>query len=390
MGFSEVAAALPTLLRTRKRIWNHLRNEKVDLVVPIDFPGFNGISSHDTSTGRWNGVGQNPWPHTRFDDVMSNSCYNCHRNHNAPGKERLLSSNLEEQVCLACHNGNAGRNIQKELNKTSAHRVAFYNRSHDPAENILTAPMHVECADCHNPHWINKTSAAAPDLSGPLAGVSGMSITGSIRNRAQYQYEVCLKCHGQDKYRIKTIRRQFNTTNIRDAIMPTNTSYHPIAAPGKNSRVFSLNPPYTTSSRLHCTHCHNSDSSGKAGGSGPNGPHGSSNEFLLEQRYETSDHTLWSVSNYALCFKCHNPNLLFSESSRGFGQHKKHVQEKNISCAVCHDPHGSPQYPGLLNFETTTVFPNSEGKLEYRSVGESGYCYLSCHGKDHNPQQYLR
>jgi len=42
MGFSEVIAALPTLLRVRRRIWRHLVEEDVDLVVPIDFPGFNG------------------------------------------------------------------------------------------------------------------------------------------------------------------------------------------------------------------------------------------------------------------------------------------------------------------------------------------------------------
>ena len=42
MGFSEVVGALPALLRARKRIWKHLRDTPPDLVVPIDFPGFNG------------------------------------------------------------------------------------------------------------------------------------------------------------------------------------------------------------------------------------------------------------------------------------------------------------------------------------------------------------
>ena len=42
MGFSEVVGALPALLRARKRIWKHLRDTRPDLVVPIDFPGFNG------------------------------------------------------------------------------------------------------------------------------------------------------------------------------------------------------------------------------------------------------------------------------------------------------------------------------------------------------------
>jgi lipid-A-disaccharide synthase len=42
MGFSEVVGALPAIMRTRKRIWAHLAQQKPDLVVPIDFPGFNG------------------------------------------------------------------------------------------------------------------------------------------------------------------------------------------------------------------------------------------------------------------------------------------------------------------------------------------------------------
>lgn len=42
MGFSEVVGALPTLLRARRRIWRHLVDQNVNLVIPIDFPGFNG------------------------------------------------------------------------------------------------------------------------------------------------------------------------------------------------------------------------------------------------------------------------------------------------------------------------------------------------------------
>lgn len=42
MGFSEVVASLPTLLRMRRGIWRHLSDRKIDLVIPIDFPGFNG------------------------------------------------------------------------------------------------------------------------------------------------------------------------------------------------------------------------------------------------------------------------------------------------------------------------------------------------------------
>ncbi len=42
MGISEVLATLPAILRARRRIWEHLTDQNVDLVVPVDFPGFNG------------------------------------------------------------------------------------------------------------------------------------------------------------------------------------------------------------------------------------------------------------------------------------------------------------------------------------------------------------
>lgn len=42
MGFSDVLTALPAVLRARREVTAFLRREKPDLVVPVDFPGFNG------------------------------------------------------------------------------------------------------------------------------------------------------------------------------------------------------------------------------------------------------------------------------------------------------------------------------------------------------------
>jgi lipid-A-disaccharide synthase len=41
MGFVEVAARLPFFLRLRRRVFERVVREKVDLVIPIDYPGFN-------------------------------------------------------------------------------------------------------------------------------------------------------------------------------------------------------------------------------------------------------------------------------------------------------------------------------------------------------------
>jgi len=43
----------------------------------------------------------------------------------------------------------------------------------------------------------------------------------------------------------------------------------------------------------------------------------------------------------------------------------------------------------LINFRTDIVQPNGAGLLEFEDQGRfRGRCYLSCHGKDHNPKTY--
>jgi predicted CXXCH cytochrome family protein len=350
--------------------------------------GFNSLSTHDTASNSWNGQQGNPWPHTSYTTVTDNSCMNCHYSHNAGHKERLLSD-AEEEVCLNCHNGTVGKDIEPLLNRTSGHRVKFYQGSHDPAENILTRAKHVECVDCHAPHQVNNSSARAPNVNGRLVGSSGMSIDGSLKSSSQFEYEVCLKCHGQDKYRVTTtINRQVDTSNLRIAFNPTNASFHPIAERGTGTWVPSLKPRYTLSSRIYCVDCHNSDAGVNVGGTGPKGPHGSNYEYILERQYETGDYTSYSSAKYKLCFKCHNPNSIMNDE--GFEQHDKHIRGEDSPCSACHDPHGVPGNIGLINFDTNIVFPNRNGELRFEVIGDRGYCYLSCHGEDHNPEDYRR
>ena len=42
MGISEAVGALPEILRVRRKLTKYIESENVDMVVPIDFPGFNG------------------------------------------------------------------------------------------------------------------------------------------------------------------------------------------------------------------------------------------------------------------------------------------------------------------------------------------------------------
>jgi predicted CXXCH cytochrome family protein len=343
--------------------------------VPSGWTG----SIHATSTAAWNGVAPNPWPHTKETTVAANGCESCHKPHGAGSPVRLLNAAPSEANCLPCHNGHvAARNVPGEFSKTSVHPIAASD-VHDPTEDTVNPPRHVECVDCHNPH--EATAAAS------LLGARGVSSAGSPLARISFEYELCFRCHADSLGRgAATVNRQFPQTNTRLEFSPASSSYHPLLAAGKNPDVPSLVSPYTTSSIMSCTDCHNSNSSPAAGGIGPNGPHGSLYRPILERQLVIAEGSTESLANYALCYKCHSRTSIRGDVS--FKEHTKHL-DLRVSCMTCHDPHGVESAAHLVNFNRQYVTPSSSGRLEFVDSGRfRGSCYLTCHGENHNPYSY--
>jgi predicted CXXCH cytochrome family protein len=346
-------------------------------------------SSHRTSTARWNGNGANPWPHGSESTVAANACANCHASHNAGEKPRLLNQKGEEQNCYVCHNANvAAKNIEAEFKKLSVHPVETFAGIHDPAEEIINSARHVECADCHNPHASSARAAVPPNASGALAGVKGVSESGTVLGAITKEHELCFRCHADSSDRGQaTVTRQFVQTNTRLEFTPANLSYHPVTTPGRNANVPSLLSPYTTSSVIGCTDCHNNNQGPGSGGTGPNGPHGSAFAPLLERRLDTTDFAAESSLAYALCYKCHSRSSILSDQS--FKGHYKHVVVEQTACTTCHDSHGVSGVQDLINFNRGYVSPSANGRMEYVKQGIfRGNCSLSCHGSDHNAKGY--
>jgi predicted CXXCH cytochrome family protein len=351
-------------------------------------------SSHERSTATWNGSGTDPWPHTEYTSVDANACENCHDPHNAGGAEHILNERAEEDNCLFCHNGNvAGSDIASDLAKPHTHAVGAYLGVHDPVESFDLMPWHVECQDCHNPHAVTDTDATAPNVGGPLSLVAGVTLTGAATESAEFEYEVCFRCHADNPGASPPVfPRQIDEPSLRRKFDLANPSFHPVAAPGVSADVPSLINPLTPGSMIYCTACHASDSGPGAGGSGPAGPHGSFFPYLLERQYLTSLNTRESPQAYALCYKCHSRSSILADES--YSGHAKHLSE-NVSCSVCHDPHGVPSggagdHTHLINFRTDFVEPESRtGRLEFVDTGNrSGECYLRCHGTEHDPKTY--
>ncbi len=344
---------------------------------------------HKTSTKTWNGLGANPWPHTAYTTVQANACENCHRPHTAGNKPRLLNFAGEEPNCYTCHSGNvAAKNIQTEFAKASVHPIAATTGVHDPTEDPVNSTRHVECADCHNPHAANSQTATAPTASGALAGVKGVSATGTVVNPLTNQYELCFRCHGDSTNRGPArVTRQVVQTNVRLDFQSSNASYHPVLATGKYATIPGLIAPWTATSRMYCTDCHNNNQGPGAGGVGPNGPHGSTFPPLLERRYDFTDNVTESAALYALCYKCHDRTALFANGGFSHGSHLG-AGSSITPCSTCHDPHGVAGKTRLINFNTSIVQPNG-GVINWTSTGvRSGNCTLVCHGRAHSTRGY--
>jgi predicted CXXCH cytochrome family protein len=355
-------------------------------------------SSHRISNKTWNGTGINPWPHTTLRTVAANACESCHAPHGAGTKPRLLNFADEERNCFTCHSGNvAAKDVQTEFNKFSAHPILITSGVHDPTEDPVNSPRHVECADCHNPHATKASPATAPNASGALAGVAGINSSGALANPLSAEYELCFRCHADSVTRGPArVSRQFVQTNTRLEFQPSNASFHPVETVGKSVNVPSLIAPWTTSSRMYCTDCHNNDQGPGAGGSGPNGPHGSSFTPILERQLVLTDNNAETIANYDLCYKCHSRDSILGDQSfsaigsRGQARgHRFHIVDQKTACTTCHDSHGSETTKHLINFNTDYVTASSNGRLEYVSTGNlNGNCSLTCHGWDHVASTY--
>ena len=352
-------------------------------------------SSHETSNVSITNASNGDWP---YQTVAQNACRSCHRSHTAGGRERLLIFEAEEENCLNCHDGSAAEHdITSQINKTSAHDPRLYLGLHDPVETLAGGQPHVECVDCHNPH----ASAPATDMGyvpigGTMAKIPGITSGGAYVPESQFEYEVCYRCHGDSPVVSETqIPRQVSQPNLRLKFAPSAISTHPVVVANMNQDTVSLDPSITLGALIRCTDCHNNDSGPRVGGAGPDGPHGSIYDYLLERNYTVRDDTPESSFEYAMCYKCHQRSSILGNQS--FPYHATMIQQANAPCSACHDPHGVSSTAGtgsdhthLINFDTTIVRPlTSTGQLRFSDDGRFvGSCTLTCHGRDHDNQEY--
>jgi predicted CXXCH cytochrome family protein len=406
-----------------------------------DKPGWLG-SRHEASLA--------PYPAGGAGTVGDLGCLACHAPHNGQSPSRLLQTNNrtfgtpftwgEENVCFSCHQaggtgvdparGRSAPDVRTQFQKPVHHPVELKTDEHQPIftsrqpvpEPVLNDRKHVECADCHNPHRVQGLPGNVHE------GMKGISLSGAVvvddAATDLRQFEICFRCHGDGFATMipPAPTRPPGGGNKRIEFQPTNDSFHPVPAPGRNQSSFLNNVGDVPDGQLRgndwqgnrlnrfstvlCTDCHNNDQTADTPGSarnspsGPKGPHGSANTRMLRANYSTQVGSSagppfggFSAANFALCFLCHDEQRLlgqtvnrsnfFQAGGVGAGRgnlHQVHLVDRtNAACHECHyNVHSNVQaantdYRNVLGTDTHLVnfaptvepFPASRGTDPY-------------------------
>jgi predicted CXXCH cytochrome family protein len=299
--------------------------------------------------------------------IIVRPCEPCHRGHGATGTTMLRDG--DDAACLNCHDPRA--------DQPEYRRMLGMSPGANPADirsELVKPSTHsmVSCRSCHSVHGVELI-----DRPSPTVVVRGVPKRSTLRGH-ELERELCLSCHGGNNL------PEHDPGNIERLLDPRNPSSHPVLAPGSSTSP-SVLPFLPQGSVINCTDCH-----GGEHGS-PLGPHGSFTPMILGHEYSVGDGTDESESTYALCYLCHDRKTVLENDP--FPLHQLHSVATRASCSTCHNPHGATDGRALIRFNDSTsmtgVAPAASGRLGFDSLSEgSGLCYLSCHGKNHDPLGY--
>ncbi len=279
-------------------------------------------------------------------------CITCHDPHggNVPGMLRVTG----RQMCLECHKDmSAGLTNARFRHKTDA----------------------ADCLACHSPHVSEQPSlltAAVPGLCGKChEKIVKDPITAAVKHSPVTEERACMNCHDPHG-------AQESSLLIADGVDVCLKCHDKKVKAEKQEfadikQLLAANPyPHGPIQNRDCSACHN--------------PHSSPYFRLLKNQYPQGFYAPFFISNYDLCFRCHDAALTTEERTTSATEfrdgdrnlHFIHVNKTSHgrTCRSCHEVHASAS-PGHI--AATVPFGNWELPVKYERTENGGGCTPGCH-----------
>jgi len=302
-------------------------------------------------------------------------CLKCHNNDLT--KDSFAHGPFAVGACMTCHNPHGG-NIPGMLRVTGPEMCLECHDDMHPG--ITNADFRhkaalAECTDCHAPHMSEQRymlTSAVPGLCTECheEKVSEMQ-TSAVKHSPVTEEPACLNCHDPHAARESGLL-------LADGLDICLTCHdEPVESETEEfadmKQLLAANPyPHGPIQNRDCSGCHDS--------------HGSPYFRLLTDQYPQSFYVPFFVSNYDLCFRCHDAALATEEritSATDFrdGERNLHFVHVNKAshgrtCRSCHAVHASANPKHIA---ATVPFGNWELPIKYEATEDGGSCAPGCH-----------
>jgi predicted CXXCH cytochrome family protein len=346
-------------------------------------------------------------------DKEPNLCYVCHE---AQNTKKNVHYPIADGQCVICHSPHSSK-YSYLLLKPSSDKLCY--ECHDnqaPTDKIVHAPIEAgSCEDCHNPH--QSDNSLFLKKKSPKLCMECHSYLAEEKKVVHYPFdEDCLNCHKSHNSKEKSLlidKTPGLCYNCHDDVGTKKNVHKPVkdgdcsschSPHASNNNVLLLKPennlcidchkrPYISDSgetenitnkliegnTIHapvedaCANCHK--------------PHTSDYHSLLSNNFPEGAYSLASVENYALCFDCHDSEMLIVENTTTatnfrHGDKNMHVLhlkgEKGRTCKMCHDVHGAKN---LFIISEKVPFGNWEMDMNFKVFENGGSCATGCHAE---------
>lgn len=285
--------------------------------------------------------------------VAAGACTVCHKAHTGEHKNLLVAEG--NALCLTCHT-----QMQESMTKAKFKHKAVEQdcmSCHDPHASkfpmmVKEAPVEL-CTKCHEP-------------------VKQAALSATHKHKVVTEGDACLNCHtahGGDLAKLMKAEPLKVCMACHDK---------PIVDAAGATTVASVNEVLDPKLVKHgpimdgsCGGCHN--------------VHGSDVRKLLAKPYPEKFYAEFDVGNYAICFSCHDPQLVLlpkTDKLTNFrngdvNMHYLHVnKEKGRTCRACHETHASQH---KVHVRESVPFGNWELPINFKPTATGGSCSPGCH-----------
>jgi predicted CXXCH cytochrome family protein len=310
---------------------------------------------------------------------MSQLCNQCHKDM-TDGK-KFVHGPVAAGACEACHQPHASQNPKllvaqgKDLcfgcHKEMADQMKAARVTHKPV-------MEGECSQCHDPHasdYVKQTRLPPVQL---CTSCHEHDTIKKLATESKYKHSVvtndaaCLNCHtshgGSVAKLLKNEPVKLCMNCHKKQIVVDKTRVIPAMAEVDDPTQMKHGPLQ----HGDCSGCHN--------------VHGGEISRLLAKAYPDAFYQPFELQKYALCFTCHDQQLVLQEKTSGLtgfrdGERNLHYVHVNIadrgrSCRACHETHAS-KLP--LHIRESVPYGKWNLPLNFQKTATGGSCSPGCH-----------